>query len=101
MKTAQEWDIKHQEAMQTCIENTHYLPDEESIRIIREIQLDALKEGMLRAAKLAGARPNTLTMWEVENFIVSAAKLLTEKDVIANNNQIALTPAIGGYASHT
>jgi len=31
----------------------------------------------------------------------SSTKLLTEKDVIANNNQIALTPAIGGHASHT
>jgi hypothetical protein len=66
MKPAEEWHNKLRD------EECGYVPP----CLIKQIQLDALKEGMLRAAKLAGARPNTLTMWEVEKFIISAANQL-------------------------
>lgn len=68
MKTAEEW-VKSKSTIKGVLGNL-------TTDVVKKIQLDALKEGMLRAAKLAGARPNTLTMWEVEKFIVSAAEQL-------------------------
>lgn len=52
---------------------------------IKQIQLDAMKEGMLRAARNANqisCRPGGGTALEVKQAILSDAEQLTEKDLL-------------------
>ena len=76
MKTAKEWEmlIRFESALQ--------------VQIIKQIQLDAMREGMRRAAEEIDVRclhlerrPWTLDVQNLHTAILSAAEKLTEKDL--------------------
>ena len=74
MKTAEEWEMK-------CGSSQMITP-----QIIKQIQLDAIKEGMRRAAKVARPKEMMLSMetqtnFDVERNILTAAEQLTTKDL--------------------
>ncbi len=71
MKTAEEWNKQLDSKM--GIEER-----EQDVERIKQIQLDAMKEGMRRAAKMHELGDSVHSM---EETILSAAEQLTEKDL--------------------
>lgn len=77
MKSASEWNDYHK---QICFNDPavhgQLLPNPQMVEFIKKIQTDAMKEGMRRAAEVAGKNLD----WATYHDVISAAEQLTEKD---------------------
>jgi hypothetical protein len=87
MKTAEEWS-KIINASDVCCtsEGGGLWESQDTYKLIKQIQLDAIKEGMRRAAKLAQeeyeVRHQTKGQCAANEAILTAAEHLTEKDLV-------------------
>lgn len=88
MKLAKDWTNiwmeKHQEFV--FLSTTEFEIEQAQDCLTRQIQLDAMKEGMKRAADIVNTTGATMdrresTAWYVKT-ILSAAEQLTEKDLV-------------------
>lgn len=80
MKSAEEWDKVLSDTVQMCLENTHYDASEEVCAVIKQIQLDAMREGARRAANVIpkselpkGMTEGTMEAYYWNNGYVTAA----------------------------
>ncbi len=89
MKTAEEWtDIINISEACCSGEGGGLWTSEETYTLIRQIQLDAMKEGMRKAAEIVNVkcltldrRPWTLDVQNAHKAILTVAEQLIEKDL--------------------
>jgi len=80
MKTAEEWYVE-QVGRPDMDWNVEFSCKKDYIRHIEEIQLDAMKEGMRRAATLPATYGDSSQCLIEQRDILTTAEQLTEKDL--------------------
>jgi hypothetical protein len=90
MKTAEEWinEVGKVVMLDCFAGDRSALPGEPTLNLVKQIQLDAMKEGMMRAAYINKITSPHITMTgsssiceNRKNAILTAAEHLTEKDL--------------------
>ena len=82
MKTAEEWANKINEEVLPALMTP--IPVSSVENMVKQIQLDAMKEGMRRAAKIVGTElymDEPRTPYQIHKAILTAAEQLTDKDL--------------------